>query len=207
MTNDKLIQDLIYSGYLKHPKIIKAFKNINRADFVPEELKSLAYLDEALLIGYGQTISQPLVVAFMLEILELKKGDKILEIGAGSGWQTALIANIIGERGKIYSIERIPELYDFAKNNISKYNFLEKGIVKLILGDGSKGYKEESPYDKIIAAASADEIPEAWLAQLKINGRVVAPIKNSIFAFGKTSKNKFRKKEYFGFSFVPLIRE
>lgn len=207
MIQDKLIQNLIHGDYLKTPEVIGAFKKIERADFVLEELKSSAYLDGALPIGYGQTISQPLVVAFMLEILELKKGDKILEIGAGSGWQTALIANIIGKRGKIYSIERIPELYDFAKNNISKYNFLEKGIVKLILGDGSKGYKEESPYDKIISGASADEIPEAWLAQLKINGRVVAPIKNSIFAFDKTSKNKFRKKEYFGFSFVPLIHE
>lgn len=207
MTQDELIQNLIQKGYLKSPKIIQAFKYIDRQDFVPEEMKSSAYFDKALPIGYGQTISQPLVVAFMLEILKLKKGEKALEIGAGSGYKTALIASIVGENGIVYSIERILGLYNFAKDNISKYNFLEKGIVKLILGDGSKGHREEAPYDKIIAGASANEIPEEWLAQLKINGRLVAPVKNSILEIYKISKNKFRKKEYFGFSFVPLVKE
>lgn len=207
MTQDELIQNLTREGYLKSPEIIQAVKFVDRADFVPEELKKYAFLNEALPIGYGQTISQPLVVAFMLELLKLKKGEKVLEIGAGSGYKTALIASIIGENGIVYSVERVSGLYNFAKNNISKYNFLEKGIIKLILGDGSKGYMEEAPYDKIIAGASAHEIPEAWLAQLKINGCLVAPVKNSILEVYKISKNKFRKKEYFGFSFVPLVKE
>ena len=205
-TNEELIGDLIKSGYLKTPAIIKAFESIDRKDFVPEALKDSAYENTALPIGEKQTISQPLVVAFMLELLELKPGEKVLEIGTGSGWNTALMAQMIGETGKIYSIERVPELYESGKVNIAKYGFLENGRVETILGDGSRGYEKEAPLDKIIAAASAEEIPEAWKEQLKIGGRIVAPIKDSIVVLDKTTKDQFDKKEYFGFSFVPLIR-
>jgi protein-L-isoaspartate(D-aspartate) O-methyltransferase len=206
MTKEELIKELIDDGYLKTPAIIDAFKAIDRKDFVPEEIKDQVYLNMALPIGKKQTISQPLVVAFMLELLELKSGEKVLEIGTGSGWNTVLMARIIGETGKIISIERIEELYNFAKQNISKYNFLEKGIVELILGDGSIGCKKQAPFDKVIAAAAAEEIPLAWKEQLKIGGRIVAPVKDSIVALDKISKDEFGKKEYFGFSFVPLIK-
>jgi len=205
-TSESLIKDLIKDGYLKTPVIIEAFKVVDREDFVPEEIKEQAYLNEALPIGQKQTISQPLVVAFMLELLELKPGEKVLDIGTGSGWKAALIAYLVGNSGRVVSIERIEELYNFAKKNISKHGFVEKGILELILGDGSQGHLEGAPYDKIIAGATADVLPDAWKGQLKIGGRIVAPVRQSIVSLDKISKDKFKTKEYFGFSFVPLIR-
>ncbi len=203
-----MINSLIKDGYLKTPEIIEAFKEIDRKDFTLEEYKNEAYVNAPLPIGFGQTISQPLTVAFMLELLEPKAGEKILDVGAGSGWVCAILARIVGEKGKIISIERIPELKEMAERNIAKYNFLKKGIVILILGDGSKGYKKEAFYDKIIAGAAAyDDIPFEWKKQLKIGGRITAPVKNSIVVIDKTGKNEYTKKEYFGFSFVPLVRD
>ena len=202
---DNLINQLISEGYLKTPNIIEAFRKIKREDFVLEDLKSEADINAPLPIGHSQTISQPLTVAFMLELLQPKAGDKILDIGSGSGWQTAMLAYIVAEKGKIFAIERIPELLEFGKKNAAKYDFAEKGIVKFILGDGSKGLKNEAPFDKIIAAAAADEIPKAWKEQLKINGRLVAPVKSSIWLLIKKDTNKFEEQEFPGFAFVPLI--
>lgn len=206
---ENLINLLINDGYLKTPEIIEAFKAVDRADFVPEENKTRAYVNEPLPIGFGQTISQPLTVAFMLELLRPRNGEKILEVGAGSGWQTALLAYIVGKEssGKVFAIERIAELKDTAEKNVSKCDFVKKGNVEIILGDGSKGYKKEAPFDRIIAAAASGEIPVAWKRQLKINGRIVAPIENSIVVIDKIAKNKYVKKDYFGFSFVPLVKE
>lgn len=204
---ENLIRELTDNGYLKTPVIIEAFKKIDRKDFVPENLVSDAYENYPLPIGFGQTISQPLTVAFMLELLEPKTGDKILDVGAGSGWQTAFLAQIVGDQGKIFAIERISELKKFAEENVSKYGFMEKGTVKLLEGDGSKGYEPEAPYDKIIAAAAGEEIPVVWKEQLKISGRIVAPIQNSILVLDKTGQNQFSQKQFFGFSFVPLVTD
>ncbi|MBI5306393.1 protein-L-isoaspartate O-methyltransferase [Candidatus Wolfebacteria bacterium] len=203
---ENLINSLVKDGYLKTPEFIEAFKAIDRADFVPKEYKSEAYVNAPLSIGFGQTISQPLTVAFMLELLEPKQGEKILDIGAGSGWVSALLAQIVGKKGKIVAIERISELKEMAEKNISKYNYIDNGIVQVVLGDGSKGYKKEAPYDKIIAGASAqNELPKEWQGQLKIGGRIVAPLENSIIVIDKTGKDKYNIKEHFGFSFVPLV--
>lgn len=206
--NENLVNSLIKDGYLKTASIIEAFKNINRADFVPEECKNEACANIPLSIGFEQTISQPLTVAFMLELLHPKAGDKILDVGAGSGWTCALLAHIVAEEGKIIGMERIPELAQMAEKNVSKYDFIKKKIVEIVLGDGSKGYKKEAPFDKIMAGAAASrEIPDAWHKQLKIGGRIVAPIENSVIVIDKTGKNKYEKKEYFGFSFVPLVKD
>ena len=202
-----LIEDLISEGWLKTPRIIEAFKKIKRVDFLPENLKDLAQLNEALPIGYGQTISQPLVVAFMLELLQPKEGEKILDIGSGSGWTSALLAEIVGEKGKVIALEIIPELVEFGKKNVAKYNFLEKKIVEFILGDGSKGYSKEAPFDKILVSASAKKCYDAWREQLKVGGRIVTPIGNSIWLFIKKSKEEFEEFEYPGFVFVPLIEK
>ena len=206
LTKEKLIEKLIKDGYLKTPTIIDAFNKIDRADFVPENLREVAYANQALPIGEGQTISQPLTVAFMLELLQPKKGDKILDVGSGSGWQAALLSEIVGDEGKIISIERISNLKLMAESNIEKYKFLTKGITKVILGDGRDGYKEGAPYDKIIVAASAkDEIPYAWKEQLKIGGKIVAPLGQSIIIIEKIGQSEFVEKSFFGFTFVPLL--
>lgn len=200
-----LIESLVEGGWLKTPRIIEAFQKIKRADFLPENMKDLAELNEALPIGFNQTISQPLVVAFMLELLSPKPGEKILDVGSGSGWTTAILGEIAGEKGKVAAIEVVPELKDFGEKNVSKYNFIKKGIAEFICEDGSKGYKEEAPFDKILASASARNLPEAWKEQLKIGGRIVTPIGTSIWLFVKKDEQNFQETEYPGFVFVPLI--
>ncbi len=234
----ELIDKLIKEGYLKTPLIIKAFKKIKREDFVLEDLKSEADINAPLPIGYGQTISQPLTVAFMLELLHPQPGDKILDIGAGSGWQTAMLAYIVSQHGnpkseilnpkqipnsnnqnpkqtgRVFAIERIPELVEFGKKNVGKYNFVEKGIVEFICGDASQKATFDPIRDeisngvnKIIAAAATERIPETWKEQLKIGGRLVTPVQSSIWLLVKKSKNEFDEKEFPGFAFVPLIGE
>lgn len=203
-----LIDSLIKEGWLKAPRVIEAFKKIKRIDFLPEDEKDLAGLNEALPIGYGQTISQPLVVAFLIELLNPQPGEKILDIGSGSGWTSALLAEIVGETGKVIAVEIVPELKEFGEKNVSKYNFVEKGIVEFICADGSKGYSKEAPFDGILASASVQtEIPQNWKDQLKIGGRIVTPIENSIWLFQKKSEKEFSEREYPGFVFVPLIEK
>lgn len=212
-----LIDSIVKDGYLKTPEIIEAFRAIDRKDFVTEDHQKDAYTNAPLPIGFSQTISQPLTVAFMMELLEPKAGEKILDVGAGSGWAAAILAYIVGkqrlsaddnESALLLAVERVPELKEMAEKNVAKYNFIKKGIARIVLADGSKGYKKEAPYDKIIAAAAAyQDIPKDWRSQLKIGGRIVAPVGNSIVLINKLSRNKFDKKEFFGFSFVPLIEE
>lgn len=201
----QLVRYLIAKGCLKNPKIINAFAAIDRADFVPEEKKGYAYENRPLPIGFGQTISQPAVVAFMLELLQPKPGDKILDVGYGSGWQTALLAHIVAEKGKVVAIERIPELAEFGRKNCEKYGFKN---IEFLTGDGTKAYKDNKYFDKIIAAASSPEgVPEALKSQLRIGGRIVIPIQESIFLIIKKSEKEFSEEEFPGFLFVPLIKD
>jgi len=204
---ENFVENLISQGWLKTERIISAFLKIKRKDFLPKDLENLAKLDGALPIGFGQTISQPLVVAFMIELLQPKEGEKILDVGSGSGWTSALLAEIVGEKGKVIAIERISKLVEFGRKNVEKYNFVKERRVKFVLGDGSKGYEIEAPFDKILASACAKSLPLAWQKQLKIGGRIVAPIENSIWLFIKRKENVFEEKEFPGFVFVPLIEE
>jgi len=200
-----LIEQLKAQAYLKSLQIIKAFEKIKRKDFVLEQDQEQADVNAPLSIGYGQTISQPLTVAFMLELLQPQTGDKILDVGSGSGWQTAMLAHIVGKQGKVLAIERVPELKKLGEENVSKYNFVKKGIVQFFCADGTKGLAERAPFDKIIAAASGKRLPVAWKKQLKVGGRIVVPIKDSIWLFVKRSEHEFEEKEFPGFVFVPLI--
>lgn len=204
-----LIESLIHQGYLKTPRIIEAFRKIKRVDFLPSHLKSLSEIDEALPIGFGQTISQPAVVAFMLELLKPKPGDKVLDVGSGSGWTTALLAEIVGKKegGKVIAIEIIPELKEFGEGNVAKYNFIENKKAVFICGDGSRGYEKEAPFDRILVSASAQRVPQALKEQLKVGGRLVIPIKNSIWLFVKKDEKNFEEEEFPGFLFVPLIEK
>ncbi len=201
----KLVEEL--RAEITDERVLAAMLKVPRERFVPMEEQHLAYENIPLPIGLDQTISQPLVVAFMLEKLEPKEGDNILDVGSGSGWTSALLAEIVGKKRQVIALEIIPELKEFGENNVARYGFLEKGIVKFILGDGSKGYKKEAPYDKILASASAGKIPEAWKEQLKVGGRIVAPIGNSIWLFVKKTNSEFEEFEYPGFVFVPLIEK
>lgn len=202
-----LVNELIHNGYLKSDLIIEAFSVIRRVEFVPEDLESQSEVNIPLPIGHGQTISQPLTVALMMELLDPKEGQVILDVGSGSGWTTALLSYIVGEKGKVVGIERVPELCEFGKKNVEKFGFIRKGIAEMQCGDGRKGYPKHAPYDRILVSAMADEIPQALKEQLKIGGKLVVPVHNDIWFVEKKSDKDFYKEEYPGFSFVPLIQE
>jgi len=193
------------SGIIKDKRVIEAFKAIPREKFIPEEHVKEAYDDYPLSIGKGQTISQPTTVMLMTEALELKEGDKVLEVGAGSGYQAAIIAKIIGSKGKVITTEIILELAEFAQKKIKK---LKIKNVKIVNHDGSRGYEKESHYDKIIVTAACPKIPPPLLKQLKNNGILVAPVGpvflgQSMLKIRK-KRNKFEEENLGDFVFVPL---
>jgi len=126
-TQAQLLKELEAEGWLKTPQIIEAFSQIKREDFVLAEDKDQAYLNDVLPLGFGQTISQPLVVAFMLELLQPSPGEKILDVGSGSGWTTALFSYLVKPKGKVIALEIIKELKDFGEKNVKKYNFVKRG--------------------------------------------------------------------------------
>jgi len=205
-----LIRQLIAQNYLRTPEIIKAFQKIKREDFLPDYLKNEAEENYPLPIGFGQTISQPLTVAFMFELLQPQRGHKILDIGSGSGWTTALLAEIVGEEGRVYAIERIRQLKELGEENVKKYNFIKKGIVQFFCADGSKGLSNFAPFDRIIAAAAASKIPPALLEQLIVQGRLVLPVgegTQDIVLVKKLGRNNYQEERHSGFVFVPLIQD
>ena len=187
---------------LKSPRIIRAFEKIDRADFVRSDYAFEVYEDYPLPIGHGQTISQPTTVAFMIELLSPQEGDKILDVGSGSGWTTALLSEIVGQSGGVYGLERIPELVDFGRNNLKKYKFKNAEIFQ---AGEALGLPDKAPFDRILVSAGADELPKKLLEQLKIGGIMIIPIGDSIFKIIKTTDKEIKKEEYKGFVFVPLI--
>lgn len=213
MTNDELIEELVRLGYIQTPRIKEAFRNVRREDFIPDDIKKNAYENKPFPIGFDQTTSQPLVIACMLELLDVRAGDKILEIGSGSGWQSVLLSylsqtekNEENNTSRIISLERIPELHEYAKQRAAKYEDLSKNIL-FVEKNGSRGYEEYAPYDRIIACACMQEIPQIWKDQVKIGGNIVAPVGEKICFLKKKEKNEFEQKEFFGFRFVPLVTE
>ena len=192
---------------LKTLLVIEAFKAIDRKDFVSNEYRDEAYIDTALPTGEGQTISQPHTVAFMLELLQPQKGNKILDVGSGSGWQTALLAHIVGSKGKVFGIERVSAVKKMGDENIAKYNFIKKGIVTNLEMNAENGIPQEAPFDRIIAGAAGEGVPDAWKEQLKVGGRIVMPIRDSVHLFVKKKDGSFDEEIFPGFVFVPFIKE
>ncbi len=201
-TMDRLVDDMISSGMLKSPLLIDAFRTIDRKYFVPDEYAEEAYADMPLPIGDYQTISQPSTVAFMLERLDTKEGNKVLDIGSGSGWTTALLCYIVGDKGSVIGLERVESLVEQGSNNLSKFRFATDCHIER--AGENLGLPDEQ-FDRILVSASADEIPEGLFAQLKIGGILVIPIGESIFKFTKISETEVEKEEFYGFVFVPLI--
>lgn len=200
MSNFDLIESLKVRGILKSPRLIEAFETVDRIDFVPQELKAMAYDDRPLPIGLAQTISQPYTVAFMLELLQPNMNDRVLDIGSGSGWTTALLA-CVSEH--VDAVERIEELVKFSKQNFTKYSFTN---ISVHLAKQTLGVQGES-FDKILVSCSADEVPEELIKQLKPGGIMVIPVVNSILKVLKNSDSSLKIEEYPGFIFVPLITD
>jgi protein-L-isoaspartate(D-aspartate) O-methyltransferase len=203
----QLIDNLTQEGYLKTPRIIDAFQKVERADFLPDELKAQAEVNAPLPIGAGQTISQPLTVAVLLELLQPEEGEKILDVGTGSGWQTALIAEIVGPKGQVFTTEIVPELYEFGRDNIETAGYQN---TQFKLSKGEVGWAEHAPYDKIITAAAAPDIPYEFKDQVKIGGRIVAPIGEDVqevAVLDKAGEDEFKKASHPGYRFVPLVRK
>ena len=201
--NDLIIH-LKKSRFLNDDKVEDAFRKIPRHEFVESSDLDRAYYNEPLPIMDNQTISQPGVVSRMTEWLDIKDGQKILEIGTGSGWQTAILSYLVG-KGTVYSVERHTELVNFARKNLKKLGI---GNTHVILGDGSLGYSEESPYDRIIITAACTEIPSPLLEQLDENGLIIAPVgdsSQSLILLKKTSKGIIEIKNQSNYVFVPLV--
>ncbi|WP_418641098.1 protein-L-isoaspartate O-methyltransferase [Sulfurimonas sp. ST-27] len=200
-TNRELIQSMQNSGVLKTPQIIEAFEKIDRKYFVPEGFEEAIYRDAPLPIGEGQTISQPSTVAFMLELLQPRQGDSVLDIGSGSAWTTSLLCAIVGESGHVTGMERVERLVSIGQKNLSQFGFGQCHIEKA----GKELGKPGEQFDKILVSASAPEIPFSLFEQLKPNGVLVIPVGNSIFKFKKLQDGRIQQEEYAGFVFVPLI--
>lgn len=179
----------------------RAFGEIDRSNFVLPEYRDQADIDIPLPIGFGQTISQPSTVRMMLKWLDAKPGDEVLDVGSGSGWSTALLSRIVGSKGKVFAVERISELKKFGQENCKQIGIKN---VKFFLAGKEIGLPKYAPYDRILVSASAEEFPRALLNQLKVGGKLVVPVANSIFEVKKT-KLGAESIDHQGFAFVPLI--
>lgn len=210
---ERLIQNLINEGILHSPAVIRAMRLVSREAFLSDKLKSYYAVDTPLPIGWGQTASAPHMVSIMNEALELEVGHKVLEVGAGSGWHAATIAEIIAPTGTpkekwghVYTAEIIRELADYARTNVEKAGYGDR--VTIIHSDGSEGYAAEAPYDRILVTAAAPDIPKPLTDQLKTNGVLVIPV-GSVYLYqtlvrARKTDSKLIEEDLGGVAFVPL---
>lgn len=196
-----MVEYQIKARGIKDKRVLAAMLKVPRHLFVPEEMKDMAYRDEPLPIGYGQTISQPYIVAYMTEALKLRPEDKVLEIGTGSGYQTAILAELVRD---VYTIEIIPELSERAQETLKNLGYTN---IEFLIGDGSKGWPEKAPFDAILVSAAPAEVPPALVEQLQINGRLVIPVgtDSQELVLIKKTKKGLEKTRLIGVRFVPLI--
>lgn len=204
----KELVEKLFSEGIKDTNVLKAMGKVRREKFVKEELRKYAYDNIALPLDSNQSISQPYTVAFMTALLNTEPGNKVLEIGTGSGYQAAVLKQLGAD---VYSIERIKELYETAEKNLKENGY----EVKLKLDDGTKGWIEYAPFDSIIVTAGSPRIPKHLLEQLTVNGRMVIPVGDEysqelILVKKETDENKqvkYKVKKFRDFKFVPLIGE
>jgi protein-L-isoaspartate(D-aspartate) O-methyltransferase len=200
---NQLVEQIKRKG-IKDENVLKAISKIPRHLFMDSGFVDFAYQDKPFPIGADQTISQPYTVAFQTELLEIIPGDKVLEIGTGSGYQTAILIEL---KTEVYSIERQKELYTKAKKFLPQVGYVPK---KLVFGDGYAGLPEFAPFDKIVVTAGAPYVPKALLSQLKIGGKLVIPVGAGIqvmTVIERKGPKKFEKHEYGDFRFVPLLKD
>lgn len=188
-------------------EVFEAIKKVPRHEFVPYERQKEAYSDIPLPIGEGQTISAPHMVAIMCNLLDLQRGDKVLEVGGGRGYHAAVVAEIIGKEGQVIAMEIKSELARASQEALEKLGY---DNVKVVTGDGSKGYEPQAPFDKIYVTASAPEIPGPLRNQLKPGGRMVIPLGDYmqyLYVVEKDEQGNINKKSWGGVRFVPLMGE
>ncbi len=197
-----MVKNQIEMRGIKDKRVLRAMMRVPRHLFVPEEYRKRAYEDHPLPIGEGQTISQPYIVALMTSLLELKGDEKVLEIGTGSGYQAAILAELAGE---VYSVERIPSLAIKAAETLEKLGYKN---VHIKVGDGTLGWEENAPYDAIIVTAAAPKVPSSLIKQLKVGGRLVIPIGErfiqSLHRYIKGKDGNLKGEDFGGCVFVPL---
>ncbi len=199
----RMVETQIRARGVKDERVLKALETVPRHRFVPEHLWEEAYADEPLPIGFGQTISQPYVVAYMTEQLRLQEDEKVLEIGTGSGYQAAVLAELARE---VYTIEIVPELGRRAEKVLKELGYEN---VRVRIGDGYRGWPEAAPFDAIIVTAAPDHVPQPLLEQLKIGGRMILPLGDfyqDLVLITKTEKG-IKKERKIPVRFVPMTGE
>ncbi len=202
-----LLDELAAQGVLRDPRIREAFQAVDRRLFLPATIRRAAEVNAALPVGYGQTISQPFTVAFMLNLIKPQPGESVLDVGVGSGWAAALLARLVSPRGRVYGVERIPELLTLARHNLQA-----AGVANVVLErrDGAQGWPEHAPYACIHVAAAARAVPSALRDQLAIGGRLVIPVGREVqdlLFIRRTTATEYEESRFPGFQFVPLIEE
>lgn len=189
------------AGTLQASSLIQAFQAVRRKDFLPSDQQPYEAEDRPLPIGHGQTNSQPSTVAFTLELLQPKQGERILDVGSGSGWTTALMAHVAGAGGRVYGVEVAPELVEFGRRNLEQHGYSNAEITA---AREELGLPDQAPFDKILVSASAQEIPQPLVEQLAAGGRMVASVRNSLVRVDKVEDSDVDVEEFPGFAFVPL---
>jgi len=199
---EQMVQWQLEVRGVRNPAVLSAMRKVPRHQFVPKSLELLAYNDRPLPIGQGQTISQPYIVAYMTEVLDLEAGDKVLEIGTGSGYQAAILAEIVRE---VYTIEIVPELAETARERLGVLGYEN---VHVRHGDGYQGWPEHAPYDAIILTAAPEQIPQALLDQLKVGGRLVAPVGTLNQELRRITKQagQVTQERLLPVRFVPMVK-
>jgi protein-L-isoaspartate(D-aspartate) O-methyltransferase len=204
----ELVDGLIRRGYATKREVAEALRKVPREEFVPRSLKGEAYIDTPLPIGSGQTISAPHMVAMMAEALDLRPGQKVLEVGGGSGYHAAVTAELVSPGGHVFTVERLPELVEFARDNITRTGHSDS--VTVILSDGSVGLPSEAPFDRIFVACGAPAVPEPLKSQLKDGGLMLVPVGGRMYqdlVRIERRGERYISQDLGGCVFVPLVGE